>query len=87
MVLAEPLYGVSGNVLIPKGMALKAALIPRLRSWGVREVCIESDADDEETCKMQAVAVNKIPLETLFEGKMTTRAMQTVYNALSGYRA
>ena len=46
-VIAEPISNVQGRVTLPKGAKLSAAVLARLRGWGVHELAIEGDGPDE----------------------------------------
>lgn len=48
MVLSEDLAGPNGNIILPKGVALKSSLASRLIGWGIKQVTIEGDDQPEE---------------------------------------
>jgi len=50
-VLAEPLTNEKGQVLLPKGSKLSAAVLARCRGWGVETVCLEGE--DAEAAGVQ----------------------------------
>ena len=45
-VLSEPLEDARGRVLLPRGAKLSAAVISRLRGWGIKGFNIEGDDED-----------------------------------------
>jgi hypothetical protein len=42
-VLAEPLTNAKGQVLLPKGARLSAAVLSRFRGWGVESLSVEGE--------------------------------------------
>ncbi len=87
MVLAKPLTGSSGNVLMGKGIALKASIVPRLAAWGVTSVMIEGEPGPDEVA--QAMGENPInaTLDKIFEGKLVNRPMEIIFQSLQRYRS
>ena len=45
-VLAEPLVDEQGRTLLPRGARLSAAVISRLRGWGISRLSIEGEDPD-----------------------------------------
>jgi hypothetical protein len=87
MVLSEPITNARGGVLWAKGTVLTKAFAARLASRGILTVCIEGDEIEEETASVaQTAEVSKIPLEKLFENKITNDAMRIIYEALIKHR-
>jgi hypothetical protein len=88
MVLAAPMIGASGSVLMDKGVILRAALIPRLEVWGVSDVWIEGEEKvPEEPPVAPEVEDTKIPLEKLFQGQSSRPPMSIIYQCLLRYRS
>lgn len=46
MVLAKPVVGPNGNILLGKGAVLQAGMANRLQSWGIPFVAIEGEQDE-----------------------------------------
>jgi hypothetical protein len=86
MILSEPLTGASGNVLMGKGIPLRASIIPRLQAWGVTHVCIEGDPSPEELAQSPSDMEFIATLERLFIGKGNSIPMQTIYQSLLKHR-
>lgn len=60
MVLAKPVRGPNGNILLNAGAALQAGMANRLQSWGIPIVYVEGDPAEEG----EQVLVKKVdPLE------------------------
>nr|MBI3612901.1 hypothetical protein [Nitrospirota bacterium] len=47
MVLAKPVTGLAGQMIVPAGRSLDAPLIARLRDLGMTSVQVESRPDEE----------------------------------------
>ena len=47
-IVAAPLTNEQGRVLLPKGAKLSAAVLSRLKGWGVYEVVVEGEDPEEE---------------------------------------
>ena len=45
-ILAAPLEDARGRILLPRGARLSAAVIARLRGWGINRLSIEGDYQD-----------------------------------------
>jgi hypothetical protein len=85
MVLAEPLLAASGSVLMGKGATLRKSLVARLSAWGVASLAIEGEPTMEELTQGTGAWALKIPLDTLFAGRLVNEPMHLVYTALSNY--
>lgn len=48
MVLAKPVKGPSGNILLNTGSVLQAGMANRLQSWGIPLVYIEGEGEEGE---------------------------------------
>lgn len=87
MVLAEPLTGASGNILMGKGIAIKASIIPRLTAWGVTHVSIEGDPEPFEPHSGAEEQEASASLEMLFSDKVKTPPMDTIFQCLLRFRS
>ena len=47
MVLAKPVRGPNGNILLNAGAALQSGMANRLQSWGIPVVYVEGDPEEE----------------------------------------
>jgi hypothetical protein len=83
MILAQPVSGPGGNVLIGKGSVLKGSLGSRLSGWGVDSLWIESE--ESETSIEQTVPhlpSVKERIDRIFEGRLVNPAMKMIYHAI-----
>lgn len=87
MILAAPLTGASGSILMGKGIALRASIVPRLAAWGVTHLLIEGDPTPEEMALAHGAKNSTASLERLFEGKTNTKAMNIIYHSLMKHRS
>ena len=81
MVLAEDLAGPNGNIILPKGVKLKASLSPRLSGWGINDIAIES-ADEEGSEDTEIVENIEERLRPLFIKGLDTEISQTLLKTL-----
>ncbi len=58
-VLAAPVADEQGRVLLPKGAKLSAAVLSRLKGWGVRELAVEGE-DSEAPGKSAAELITEL---------------------------
>ena len=81
MVLAKPLLGSDGKILMAEGVVLKASMAMRLQNWGVILAYIEHD---ELKVEEQPKALEKAELlktvEERFEDTLENINMRTLYN-------
>jgi len=87
MVLATPLTGSSGNVLMGKGIVLKSSIVPRLSAWGVTHVCIEGDPLPGDILMQPGDLKAQASLEKMFAGKTASRPMDIIFHCLLRYRS
>ena len=82
MVLAQPVNGANGNVLLGKGSSLKASMANRLSAWGVSSVCVES-SDDPDSTATPSTANGSVRerIDHMFEGRLVNSAMRTIHRA------
>lgn len=87
MVLAEPVYNFQGLLLLAAGATLYGKNIRLLRSWGVTKVCIEADADAEESggrdfkSDLELQEKIKSSLMDKFAGLLEDHVMAAIMNA------
>ena len=48
MILAKPLIGQNGNVLLNEGVELKSSMADRLKRWGIAVIYVVSEESEEE---------------------------------------
>jgi len=87
MVLAKPLTGSSGNVLMGKGIALRTSIIPRLAAWGVTHVYIDGEPSADELALSQGENKIDASLEKLFVGKTENNGMKVIFQCLTQHRS
>jgi hypothetical protein len=67
MVLAKPVKGPSGNVILQEGAVLQAGLATRLQSWGISIVYVVGDSAEGESesneKKVDPAQIEKVLLE------------------------
>jgi hypothetical protein len=86
MVLAKPLMGSAGNVLLSEGIVLKQSMISRLKNWDVPVVVIQSDDEPaEEVAAPVAVEFRTDELDAKFKDVMKNPIMKIVYEATRDY--
>jgi len=87
MILAQPITGSGGNVLLGTGMNLKASLGTRLNSWGISSVWIESsESPDNVTATSSISTSDKERIDTLFSGRLVNSAMRAIHRAILKHR-
>jgi len=86
MVLAKPLMGSTGNVLLSEGIVLKQSMIPRLKNWDVPTVTVHSGEDvTEEVAAPAAVEFKSEALDAVFKDVIKNPIMKIVYEATRDY--
>ncbi len=84
MILAQPIVGTGGNILMGPGSVLKVQMATRLKTWGVQSVWIEaSDAESmpsEENIAQKDELREKV--EKRFHGKCVNGPMQVLYESI-----
>jgi len=82
MILSKPLIGTGGNVLLNEGIELKAAMISRLKNWGIPFVTIQGE---EERAVEEQASINRevqLPqLDRIFVDTLNHPLMKIVYDA------
>ncbi|HSQ42853.1 MAG TPA: hypothetical protein VLM37_11280 [Fibrobacteraceae bacterium] len=81
MVLAQPVTGAGGNILLGPGTVLKTSFATRLTSWGVAAVWIEADANIVSEEQNSKEITEKERIDALFEGRLVNPAMTAIYQA------
>jgi len=86
MILAKPIIGSAGNVLLNEGVVLKVSMVTRLRNWDIPTVTVQS-ADEvvEETSTTQTVEFHSDVLDDIFKDVMKHPIMCVVYEATRDY--
>lgn len=87
MILAQPISGNAGNVLIGAGTVLKTSLCSRLQSWGVSSIWIESDGNEILPEHDSAIVANGLAqVDRVFQGRLVNSAMKTIYASILKYK-
>ena len=88
MILAKPLMGTAGNVLLSEGLVLKTAMIARLRNWGIQIVTIESNEAPSETETVSPGLEHKpTELDDVFSDVLKNPIMKIIYDSTKAYLA
>lgn len=84
MVLAQPIMGASGNILMGPGGLLKTQMAGRLSSWGVHTLWIESEVTETplETVISNESQLLLAAIESRFQGKLVNEPMQILHRAI-----
>ena len=86
MILAKPLMGSSGNILLNEGVVLKQSMISRLKNWDVPLVTVQSDQETvEETAAPVAVEFKTEALDAVFSNVIKNPIMKIIYEATRDY--
>lgn len=86
MVLAKPLMGSGGNVLLSDGVVLKKAMISRLKNWDVPFVVIQSEGEDVvEASSPIALEFKTEELDHVYADVIKNPIMKIVYEATRDY--
>jgi hypothetical protein len=88
MVLAKPIKGSSGNILLNKGTTLQAGMANRLQSWGIPVVFIEGEGEEGEGTtggkKIDPEEIKKTLAETFSDVK-SDPIMNTIHDMTLEY--
>lgn len=84
MVLAQPIMGASGNILMGPGSQLKTQMAGRLSSWGVLTLWIESDAAEVPVADVISTENQLLlaAIESRFQGKLVNEPMRILHRAI-----
>lgn len=84
MILAQPIIGASGNILMSPGNKLKTLMANRLEAWGVHEVWVESELQTDDVQDQVIVDNSSIfkAVEQRFMGRLVSQPMQILYSAI-----
>ncbi|MBL8025474.1 MAG: hypothetical protein JNL74_03640 [Fibrobacteres bacterium] len=86
MILAKPLVGANGNILLGEGVELKKSMISRFKNWDIPFVYIHSDGDNsEDASSTAAVAVSNDELDGIFSDVIKNPLMKIIYEAARDY--
>lgn len=85
MVLAQPVTGPSGNVLLAAGAQLKASLAGRLSGYGVQNIFIEGEGDQIATPENFTEDI-EARLQGIFTGKLNNPHMQMIFEMVLHHR-
>jgi len=86
MILAKPLVGTNGNVLLGEGVELKKSMISRFKNWDIPFVYIQSDDDNPgDTANTASVAVSTDELDGIFCDVIKNPLMKIIYEAARDY--
>jgi hypothetical protein len=86
MVLAKPLIGSNGNILLNEGVILKKSMISRLKNWDVPSITVQSDQEVvEEVAAPVSVEINTNALDTVFKDAIKNPIMKIIYESTMDY--
>lgn len=86
MILAKPLVGSAGNILLNEGVVLKTTIISRLKNWDVPFVTVQSgDEQTEEPVTAVPVEFKTEVLDTIFTDVIKNPIMKIIYEATRDY--
>jgi hypothetical protein len=77
MVLAKPIFGLDGKILLSPGAEVKSSMADRLKNWGVAVAHIEDDEDHSEEKAERLALLNKT-----FENRLNHSLMKIIYMAV-----
>ena len=83
MILAKPLLGADGKILMAQGVTLKATMASRLKNWGVvlahikQEGVVTDSSDSDEKVELLEI------IEKKFEDVLNDSNMKVLYNAVT----
>ncbi|MDR0306492.1 MAG: hypothetical protein LBI42_06615 [Chitinispirillales bacterium] len=88
-VCAEDICSPSGNVLVPRGTAVSAALGKRLRNWGITHIYIEGEEtppQDIDTCAALPGSEIGSALVEKFSGILSNTRMKKIFDAVCQHK-
>ncbi|MFC1584368.1 hypothetical protein ACFL5V_02345 [Fibrobacterota bacterium] len=83
MILAKPVIGSDGKILLAEGEVLKAKMAMRLSNWGVAIAYIREEGEEgssDEDGEQKAARLKM--LENTFKGVLDNPNMKTIYVAI-----
>jgi hypothetical protein len=88
VVLAREVVGVSGNVLLNKGVTVSPSLGRRLKNWGITVIHIEGEDETKEEREAASVSPDQLKeaLEKKFSSVIDNKIMKKVFAAVLEYR-
>ncbi len=82
MILAKPVIGQNGNVLLNAGIEMKSNMAERLKRWGITIIYIAAEESDEELAEKEEFKDQKSKeLEAVFEDVIDNPLMKIIYIA------
>jgi len=86
MVLAKPIVGNSGNILLNEGVILKKSMIPRLKNWDVPFVSVQSEVESvEEVAAPVVVEYKSDVLDEVFKDVIKNPIMKIILESTRDY--
>jgi len=85
MILAKPIIGSDGKILLAEGEELKSKLASRLRNWGVVIAFILEEGEEAVKEDNTEKDSRLKDLEATFEGVLENPRMNTLYHAVRHY--
>ena len=88
VTLAREVLGVSGNVLLKKGVTVSPALGRRLKNWGINIIHIEGEDETEEAQGLVTVSPEEIKsaLEKKFSEVISNDIMKQIFDSTLEFR-
>ncbi len=80
MILAKPIVGSDGKILLSSSVELKSSMASRLQNWGVMVAHIVDE--EEEECS-EEIEAQMEALKTRFNGVLDNNNMHSLYQAIS----
>ena len=80
MILAKPVVGQSGNVLLSEGVVLSSKITSKLSSWGVAMVYVEGE-DENSVIQASTENISK-ELQERFGESLKYPLMKTIYRVI-----
>jgi len=87
MILAQPVVGSAGNVLIGIGAVLRANMSTRLTGWGITTLFVESSEEEAPVTGNTPPSHNyKESVDACFQGRLVNSAMRTIHRCVLQHR-
>ncbi|MDI6790305.1 MAG: hypothetical protein QME44_06430 [Thermodesulfobacteriota bacterium] len=85
MVIAEDTLNSRGSLILKKGTVLTDDLIKKLKSWGVSELCVEGDGQENTPAISKGIGMEE--LEGRFSDVRGNAIMEKIMAAVREYVA
>ena len=85
MILAKPIIGSDGKILLAEGEELKSNMASRLQNWGVMLAYIREEGEEGVLVSNEDREKRLKELERAFDGVLENPRMNTIYQAVRQY--